>query len=194
VPEWPATAGSNTFQVVLHASGDVDVVYGALSNQNVAYTNTAVFGFTPGDGHPVGAPIDVSAAIVSGYAAGNNAIPPRLDVDARPVLGASIDVVTTDVTTGTLFSVLAVGSSAYSPALDLGVIGMPDCFLHSNAYLLLLQTPDPVSGDFVLPLPIPPNPALQGVTLVLQAAPLTVGYNALGLLTSNGLCLRIGDS
>jgi len=79
-----------------------------------------------------------------------------------------------------------------SPALDLTAIGMPGCELHSNFFVVLTQTVDPVTGNFTQPLVIPNNPALQNQTVVLQAAPLTPGFNALGLLTSNGLCMRIG--
>ena len=193
VPEWPAGPNTNTIQVILNANGDVEIVYGNLSNEAVANSNNAIYGFTPGNGSPLPAQIDISTEILAGYMSGNNAILPILTPDSRAVLGSTPNVVTSNLTAGTQFGALVVGTQAVTPALDLGGFGMPGCFLHCNFFVVFTQVLDPVTGTFNQPLPIPSNPALTNQTIVMQSAPLTPGFNALGLLISNGLCLRIGD-
>ena len=63
VPEWPATAATNTIQITLYANGNIDVVTGALSNVAVANSNNAIMGYTPGLGARLSPPIDISASL-----------------------------------------------------------------------------------------------------------------------------------
>ncbi|HEX5052124.1 MAG TPA: hypothetical protein VFZ65_10150, partial [Planctomycetota bacterium] len=192
IQEWGVAAAVNTMQVTLDASGQVEIAYGGLSNQSAG--NNAIAGFTNGYGARLAAPVDLSARINApmGFTTGDGRFPPVLKMDARPVLGTSPNIVTTNVTPGTLIQALAAGDVALPGPLDLGFIGMPGCNLHINVQILFTNIING-SGQFVQPFVIPNTAMLQGQQLVFQAAPLTPGYNSLGLLTSNGLCTRLGQ-
>ena len=189
VPEWPATAATNTIQITLFANGNIDLVTGTLSNVSVANGNNAIMGYTPGLGSRLPSPIDISASLP--YTSGDGAIPPVLAMDARPVLGTTPNIVTTNITAGTIVQVLAAGGALQPVPIDLAIIGMPGCLLTTNPFVFLTNVILP-NNTFAQPLAIPNNPALQNSQLVFQAAPLTAGYNPASLLLSNGICTRIG--
>lgn len=190
VPEWPATAATNTIQITLYANGNVDVHTGALSNVAVGNGNNAIMGYTPGLGARLPAAIDISASLP--YTSGDGAIPPVLGMDARPVIGTTPNIVTTNITNGTVVQILAAGGALQPIPIDLGIIGMPGCALTTNPFVFLTNVINP-NNTFTQPFAIPNNPALQNSQLVFQAAPLTAGYNPASLLLSNGICTRIGQ-
>jgi len=190
VPEWPATPATNTMQVTLYATGNVDVYYGNLSNASVAYGNDAWVGYTPGNGSRLGAMIDFSASLP--LTTGDGAIPPVLGMDGRPALGTTPNIRTTNITPGTVFQVLAGGSALQPFPIDLGFIGMPGCSLTTNPFVFLTNVIGP-NNTFDQPLAVPNNPALINSQLVFQGAPLTAGYNTAALLLSNGICVRVGN-
>jgi len=190
VPEWPATAATNTIQITLYPNGNIDVVNGNLSNVSVANGNNAIMGYTPGLGSRLPTPIDISASLP--YTSGDGAIPPVMSMDARPVIGTTPNIVTTNITAGTIVQILAAGDLMLPIPLDLSIIGMPGCLLTTNPFVFLTNV---ITGNntFVQPFAIPNNPTLQNVQLVFQSAPLTPGYNAASLLLSNGICTRVGQ-
>jgi hypothetical protein len=190
VPEWPATAATNTIQVTLYSNGNIDLVMGNLTNASVANGNNAVYGYTPGLGSRLPAEIDISASMP--YTSGDGAIPPVMSMDARPVIGTTPNIITSNITAGTLVQVLAAGDVMQPVPIDLAIIGMPGCFLTTNPFVFLTNV---ITGNntFVQPFAIPNNPTLQNAQLVFQSAPLTPGYNAASLLLSNGICTRVGQ-
>jgi hypothetical protein len=188
IQEWGVPAAVNTMQVTLYANGNVDVVYGPLGNQSA--TNNAIYGFTPGHGARLPSPIDISASMP--YTSGDDAKPPILGMDARPVLGTTPNIVTSNITAGTIVQILAAGAALQPVPVNLVIIGMPDCFLTTNPFVFLTNVILP-NNTFAQPFAIPNNPALQNSQLVFQAAPLTAGYNPASLLLSNGICTRIGQ-
>ena len=191
--EWTAVlnpASLNTMQLTLFANGNVDLVTGPLSNQGISAGNDAIMGFTPGNGARLPAAVDITASMP--LTTGDGAIPPVLEMDARPVIGTTPNIVTTNVTPGTLFQVLAAGDQLAPTPVNLAIIGMPDCFLTTNPFVFLTNAITP-NNTFVQPFAIPNIPALQNQQLVFQAAPATPGLNALGLILSNGICTRIGQ-
>ncbi|MEO0479521.1 MAG: hypothetical protein AAF196_08585 [Planctomycetota bacterium] len=74
---------------------------------------------------------------------------------------------------------------------DLTGAGAPGCFLGNDGLVVLSTAVTPPTSIALLPLPN--NPALAGVVLEAQGFALAAGINALGLITSNGLSLTIGD-
>lgn len=187
VIEWGVPAAVNRMQITLDSSGNVNINYGSLGNRSAG--NNAVYGFTQGHGATLPPAIDISAALP--YTSGDGSIPPILGIDARPVLGTTPNIITSNITPGTVLQVLAAGDTLLPGPVDLGFIGMPGCLLQMNAIVLLTGV---ITGNntFVQPLSIPSTPSLQNAQLVFQAAPLTAGLNSLGLLLSNGLCTRVG--
>ncbi len=178
----------NTMQLTLYSNGNVDLVTGALKHTGAG--NDAIIGFTPGHGSRLGAEVDISAALP--LTTGDGEIPPVLGMDARPVIGTTPNVVTTNVKPGTLLQVLAAGDQLAPVPIDLAVIGMPGCLLTTNPFVFLTNAIN-TNGEFVQPLQIPNLAILQNQQLVFQAAPLTTGLNPLGLLLSNAICTRIGQ-
>ncbi len=188
VIEWGVPAAVNSMQITLDSAGNVNIAYGSLGNQSAS--NDAYFGFTRGNGATLPPAIDLSASLP--YTSGDGSIPPILGMDARPVLGTTPNIITSNITPGTILQVLAAGDTLLPGPVDLGFIGMPGCLLQMNAIILLSGVIDIPTNTFIQPLSIPNNPLLQNAQLVFQAAPLTGGLNSLGLLLSNGICTRIG--
>ncbi len=190
VPEWPVASALNTMQITLEANGNVTVVIGVVRNTSVGNGNNALWGFTPGLGSRLAPPVDISASMP--YTTGDGAIPPVLSMSARPVLGTTPNIVTTNVTPGTIIQILAAGDVLQPVPVDLGFLGMPGCALNVNPFVFLTNI---ITGNntFEQPLAIPLNPSLQNVQLVFQGAPLTAGLNAFGIILSNGICVRIGQ-
>lgn len=190
VPEWPVTTALNTMQVTLYSTGNVDMYLGGLSNPSVANANNAYYGYTPGNGARLPASVDLSASLP--LTTGDGAIPPVLAMDARPALGTTPNIRTTNITPGTIVQVLAGGSALQPIPIDLGFIGMPGCALTTNPFVFLTNVLTP-NNTFDQPLNVPNTPSLINTQLVFQAAPVTAGYNPANLLLSNGICVRVGN-
>jgi len=186
VQEWGVATAVNTFQVTLWAAGNIDLFYGSLANRSAG--NNAIAGFTPGLGSRLPAPINLIASLP--FQTGDGAVPPLLTMDGRPVIGTTANLVTTNVTPGTLFEVFVAGFSAQPSPTSLAPFGMPGCFQHINPFSAFLT--GLTGNDFVVPFTVPNNPTFQNVQFFFQAAPLTPGLNGAGILTSNGLCVKIG--
>lgn len=187
VQEWGVAAAVNTMQVTLWAGGNVDVWLGALGNQSAG--NNAIWGFTPGGGSRLPAAISIASAMP--YTSGDGRIPPVLTMDGRAVLGTTPNVITTNITPGTVFQVFVAGLTGLPTGINLAPYGMPDCFQYINPFTAFLVGAQP-SGDFLVPFAVPNDPNYQSVQFFFQAAPLTPGQNAAGIITSNGLCVKIG--
>ncbi|MCA8963468.1 MAG: hypothetical protein H6838_07520 [Planctomycetes bacterium] len=189
VPEWPAVPGfNNNIELRLWATGQVDINYGMLTNQNT-YSNNALVGFAEGLGKRLPAAQDLSASMP--FQSGDGAIPPILGMDARPVIGTAPNIVTTNITPGTIGQVLIAGLTGLNTPTDLGPFGMPGCSQYINPFATLFNVLTP-SNTFEQVFTIPNNPAFQNVQFFFQAAPLTSGLNSAGILTSNGVCAKIG--
>jgi hypothetical protein len=190
VPEWNVPGTSNTMQLTLDASSNVFLTYGNLANT----AQDAYWGFMPGNGTALEPPLDISALLTTGamtYTSGDGAFSPVLELDARPVIGTTITFTTTNVIPGTILQVLAAGTALPPAPVNLGIIGMADCFLQVNPIVLLTGVINP-NNEFTQPLVVPNDISLFNAQLGLQAAPFSPGYNSLGFLISNGLCARIG--
>lgn len=191
-PEWDPLAsipglGSNTFQIIMYATGQVDYVYSG----NITFYNCPfVVGFGRGDGTVDPGSIDISASLP--IIGGDGSVPPVLGLDARPVTGTSMNFVCDGLTNSTFFGVFLLGFGSTNP-VSLANYGMPGCSQHVALPGVTLFRPV-TAGAMTAPLTIPNSPAFNGVNLFGQAAPLTSGLNSAGLLTSNGLCVHIGTN
>ncbi len=189
VPEWPlaTTVGRNTFSITLHATGQVDINYNSLAT-HVA-TNNALIGFSEGNANRLPNPQDLSGTMP--FQSGDGAIPPILGMSARPVLGTNPKFVTTNITSGTFAQILILGLSGLNTPVDLSIYGMPGCNQYINPFSSMANFLTP-NNTFEQTIVIPANPAFINLQYFVQAAPLTAGLNSAGILTSNGLCAKIG--
>ncbi len=114
---------------------------------------------------------------------------PELTISAEPVVGTSVKLNITGMTTtngnGFVFIGLMVTNT------DLTAIGMPKCALFNEALLALPFSN--VSGSASLGGSIPNNASLLGKQIFVQSANADTGANALGVAASPGLSLRIGN-
>jgi hypothetical protein len=108
---------------------------------------------------------------------------------ARPVLGTTINLVTSNVPAAGLIGIDILGTTQFSPGIDLTPLGMPTC----NLYTSLDATPSValVAGSCSLTLPIPNSPGLAGALIYSQGAAFVPGINPFGFLTSNGVRLKL---
>ncbi|MFM1872512.1 MAG: hypothetical protein RL398_1934 [Planctomycetota bacterium] len=190
VPEWPAVAGfTNNIEVTMWNSGQVDINYGSLTNQSVAYGNNALIGFAEGNGKRLPNAQDLSASMP--FQSGDGAIPPILGMDSRPVLGTNPKFVTSNITPGTFAQILVIGLTGLATPVDLGAFGMPGCNQYINPFATTFNLLTP-NNTFEQTVTVPANPAFQNLQYFAQAAPLTAGLNAAGILTSNGVCAKFG--
>jgi len=114
----------------------------------------------------------------------------RVDASARPVLGTTIQLQTTNIPTGTGFGALLLSTVRALPPVDLTALGMPGCQLHVVNPIASAYVP---SGSSVQePLAIPSNPALIGFVVVGQGITYSPPLTPFGFVTSNGLVLTLG--
>lgn len=192
IPEWVPTlpsTGTVTAQLVLHSSGLIEMIYGTVAQATAGAP--IITGFTPGNGtaNPGNRNLAVAGAVL-GFTSGDGSVPAILGMDARPIIGTTPNLVTSNVKPTTLFTILVVGFSAVSPGIDLSGFGMPGCFQY--------VAPAITNGSFfsngvaLTPLGIPNNPSYVGINIRAQSAPFQAGENPAGILTSNALCIRVG--
>jgi len=185
VPEWLQTA-PNSFQVTLHlATGDLDVVYGNVG----AGVHSRLVGFTPGNTSPLGPELDLSAILP--WSSGVGITAPRLVASARPVLGTTVNLITSDLVAGTANVLTSLSLGTTPGGLSLAPFGMPGCTLHLASLDWLYVLGVGAAGTATVPLSVPNHPLVIGLPLHAQSAAMTPGYNAAGILLSNGLCLAL---
>ncbi|MCA8949671.1 MAG: hypothetical protein KDE27_09225 [Planctomycetes bacterium] len=193
VPNWPAVAGELCrTSLTLHDSGRVDLAWETLHNSAVGSGNAAIVGFSRGNGEPIGAPVALSTLL--GVPTGDGALAPQLALDGRPVAGAAVDVVASDLFAGTTGGFVSLGfGSLPAPGLALDGFGMPGCAaqLDLNAIaasvFLLPNAQNELRWSWQVPT------GFQGLGVYLQAGTLTPGFNPAGILVTNALCAKLGN-
>lgn len=102
------------------------------------------------------------------------------------------------VPAGGLPALMAIGGSSTNYGglplpYDMSGIGATGCSVTNDILLTLAGVTNAnANGDVVIPLAVPANPALSGVTFYSQFYFLQSGANPLGLFTSNGQTNRVG--
>lgn len=122
--------------------------------------------------------------------AGSNAAIPHLSMSAEPTLGGSGNI----TVTGTPNIPAAPGFlfiGATKQLVDLTPLGMAGCWLHTTPDIPLGIVS--LNGTATLPFTVPNSAPLLGVQALMQAAVSDASANYLGVSTSNGLSLRIGN-
>jgi hypothetical protein len=126
--------------------------------------------------------------------AGSLAQTPQFSTSALPRLGQTFNLRITQAPANTVVAFAQGLSNTLAGAVplpvDLAAVGAPGCsLLMSNDVLQAGVTNS--SGAAILPFAVPTTPALAGFRWYAQGAVLT-SANALGLLTTNGIELRVG--
>jgi hypothetical protein len=196
VPDFNIAGSSNTFQMAFFANGDVELRWGLMSQLGGGGWPTLV-GFTPGVTSADPGSIDISAGPFATNAI--DQVPLALAADANPVINTTINLTTTNDTNPNVgITFLALNDlGVLSPAgLDLGFIGAGGCVANvdintgANFVISNLGLPFP---SMTVPFAIPNLVLLVGLNIYGQSIFLDPAANAFGMLTSNGLRLRIGS-
>ena len=187
--------GTVTFQYQFLPSGTVHVIYQAVT----AAGNECLVGYTPGGGASDPGSINIATALATPFSlCGSNSAGLALNASARPILGTTINLTTSNMPTGTVLGTLILSFTQYNPGLNLttyvlpggGTIQMPGCELYAALDVLLqFATPGSVAA---VPLLMPSAPSLAGTLFIGQSATMTPGYNPFGFLTSNGVVMVLG--
>ncbi len=175
----------NTAQIQLFANGSFLLSYGSVSSTG----HDALTGFAGVFGASDPGNTDLTAAIP--FSLGSTGTPVGLDAApaSRPILGTTFSMDVSNAPAGTLLGIVGVG--VFQISTDLTVIGMPGCsLLQSNDATLPLPITPPIATTS---LPIPNVSAFTGLVLYAQAILVSPGVNALGLVTSNGLAITLGQ-
>ncbi|MGK0304235.1 MAG: hypothetical protein ACI89X_005143, partial [Planctomycetota bacterium] len=183
-----------TYSVTMYNGGLVEIAYDSLSNQ--APGNNALTGYFEGNSAPIGNPIDWSVFVASPSAVtGNGEVPPSLSLDARPRIGTTLNMVTDNIKAGTQVGLLFLTADGLAP-YNLALVGAPDCFAHVNFFTGLIASLSMslnLNNQFSVPLVIPNNTVFLATNFHAQTMTLLPGVNALGVQTSNGLCVNVGN-
>ena len=187
VPNYGAS-GTATFQFQFFSNGNVNVIYQGVG----AAGNEYLVGYTPGNNAPDPGSMDISAGLAGTLALCSGVSIPNvaLTSSARPVIGTTLNLTTTNIPAGTLLGLQIFSLTQYNPGLDLAFLGMPGCRLYLG--LDVMSTFPTPGTSAIVPYSVPSDPSLSGILLMSQSATLTPGINAFGFATSNGVSLLLG--
>ena len=183
-------AKSFNFQVVLSASGAVEIRYGAMSPFG-STSQPKIVGFTPGA--PVLTPgsQDFSADMPFLSKAIDVARTPlNVAVTGTPVIGSTITINTNNVPAAPGVGIGFLGVTQINPGIDLAILGMPGCrsFTSTEFSTTLLG-----SGTVGFPLAIPNTPSLAGFRVFSQSLAFDLAApNSFQAITSNGVAITLG--
>ena len=177
-----------TMQVALFANGDFEFRYGAETISSASNT-FALVGMSPGSGALDPGNRDLSATLPF-QTLPDQVVPDlQLAAAARPVLGTTISLDTSNVPASTPFGATLFGLTKHDPGIDLTGIGMPGCrqFLSLDATVVFF----PAGGMASQPFSVPSSTAFAGVVILTQSVALAPGFNSLGAISSNGVELAL---
>lgn len=189
-----APTSANTFQFQFElATGNVHLVFQTISTGG----NGRLVGYSPGGPSLDLGNTDLSVALPTGItlgAADQQAL--ALAASARPLIGTTINLVTSNAT-GTNLGVNFLGFGQFpAPGIDLGVLGAPGCSALVDAGTavgnLIGNVPAP-GISLSVPFALPNATSILGVTVYSQSLWLDATQNSFGATTSNGVALVVGN-
>ncbi|MFT7537321.1 MAG: hypothetical protein ACI85K_003279, partial [Hyphomicrobiaceae bacterium] len=187
VPNYSNT-GSNTLQIQFWANGDVHFVY-----QNMTVAGSYLTGYSLAGAADPGS-IDISASLngtVTACSSTSGTPDVALDASARPVLGSTINLVTTNVPPTAVAGLSILSLTPIVGGLELTFFGMPGCYVYQD--LDVISSMVVAGGTGSASLSIPSTAALIGTEVLNQSVVLVLNINAANMVTSNGLELSLGD-
>jgi hypothetical protein len=185
-----AAGATITMQVALFASGDFEFRYGQETISQLGNT-FALAGVSTGGGALDPGNRDVSATLP--FVLAPDLVVPDLAhaASARPVLGTTIQLVTTNAPAAAIVGLTFLSFTKIDPGVDLTALGMPGCSLYQSLDVALTM---PVAGGAgSVPFAIPGNTVFLGLLVATQSGVLHPPANPLGLLSSNGVELVLNS-
>lgn len=184
-PYWNQ-GGSNTTQLKLFQSGDI--IMNWLQCASVA-SGPCMVGISEGGGAFDFGSIDWSTALPRSISpAGTMPLLLSAQAGSRPAINSTFALEIGNLPAGTSLGAMVLSFARQN--LPLGAVGMQDCFQLAglDAVFVLVVAPPVATFQFG----IPNNTTFLGTVLFGQAAAFSAGYNALGVIASNGGEIRVG--
>ncbi|MFO1054502.1 MAG: hypothetical protein U1F36_19955 [Planctomycetota bacterium] len=179
--------GQNTFQMQFLPNGTVHVLWRSM----LAAGNGYVVGWSSGASSDPGNR-DLSATLAQGFQLCNlHQGGLSLGASARPILGTTIQVQTSNIPSGTSVGATLLAFAQAIPPIDLTAAGMPGCYMHTLGTTVdtLFAAP---GSSYQFALPIPGQIQFASVALTAQTFTVSPGLTPLGVIGSNGLVLVLG--
>lgn len=181
-------ADANTFQWQFdRTTGNVHFVWQTMSTAG----NARLVGYKCSNPVLTTASVDISTLLPATFTVGCDVRAIDLAASARPITGTVINLNTTRVPAAASFSAVLVNFSAVIPGLELSPM-MPNCYQNialGGAVTLALG----FSPSWSQPFGIPNDPSYIGTNVFGQSAAFVPGANPMGVTTSNGLRLLVGN-
>jgi hypothetical protein len=181
------TSSPVTFQFQFFPNGNVNLIWQAMNAQN----NTLV-GWTIGGGANDPGNRDISVTRAAGWnVCGGGSPSLALSSLTRPVLGTTVNFDTTNIPAGTPFGAVLLSLQQAVPPTDLTSQGMPGCFGYViGGVAHLFVAPGASSSQ---PFSIPNVTALSGLPIIGQSFTYSPGFTPIGVISSNGLVMFLGQ-
>jgi len=183
VPE-TGVAVPNTFQVAFFATGHVEYRY----QQCAILNHTTLTGWSPGNHAADPGSIDLSASLPLVTLPDLHAL--RMSTNARPIVGTTVTLTANHVPVTSPLGAFLGSIVRHHPGIDLTGLGMPGCRQYVSFDATRVFVPAGTMGT--MPFGVPNAASLLGTHVFFQAAAFAIGFNPLGIISSNGLDLRIG--
>ena len=113
-----------------------------------------------------------------------------LSANGPPTLGSTIQLVTTNVPSGTSLGFTFLSFTKFDPGIDLSSNGMPGCWQFVGLDVVTTFLPSGSVG--VVPFQLPNSITFGGAEVRSQSATLSPATTPLGVITSNGIELVLG--
>ncbi|MBK8978526.1 MAG: hypothetical protein IPM29_21730 [Planctomycetes bacterium] len=180
---------TSTFQAAFFPGGDVEYRWGAMST-NGGGGYPVLIGWTEGGGALDPGTREITTTLPFSTQLVDNQ-PLTLASSGRPVLGSTVQLITTGIPASTLGGAFSLGIVGNPAGLPLAAINMPGCFAYHELLATVTIPMAPPQNQF--PLQVPNLTVLNGQRLFGQSISVSPGFNPTGVLTSNGLRLTLGS-
>jgi len=178
------------FQIQFWANGDVHYIYQSVASGG----NDYLVGFSLGNGATDPGSMDISANLNGSVSVCNSTSGTpncTLNSTTRPILGTTVNLVTTNVPAGTVGGLSILSLNAIPGGIDLTFLGMPGCRVYQD--LTVVDNLAVFGGTGFRLLTIPSATNLIGTQVYNQSVVFALNINPANMVTSNGLELKIGD-
>jgi hypothetical protein len=161
--------------------------------QSITVNGSYLVGYSLANAQDPGS-IDISASLNGSVSVCNSTSGTThvtLNSVARPVLGTTVNLTTTNMPTGAVAGLSILSLSPIPGGIDLTSLGMPGCRVYQQ--LTVVDSLTMVGGLGFRLLAIPNTPSLVSTKVLNQSVVFALNINAAHMVTSNGLELKIGD-
>jgi hypothetical protein len=179
------TSYLSTFQAVLYANGQIDVVFSSCHSNSHA----ALSGWSKGRSCLQPGTCDLSTLDTNMVITFPDRDTMMLETGDTARLGTTVEMETSRIPQSCKFLFTALGATGYDPGIDLTPLGATGCMQSSSYETGIMRLVR--NGSALLTLHVPYDAALIGASAFLQSVAFDRSANPAGVLLSNGFELRV---